>query len=89
MKFFPCEASGGLAYLRNIAAPFAHLGVKYIPLGGLDSANAGKYLADSLVAAIGGSWLAPREIIDSENWTAVTANARQASEIARANRKAA
>jgi 2-dehydro-3-deoxyphosphogluconate aldolase/(4S)-4-hydroxy-2-oxoglutarate aldolase len=87
LKFFPCEASGGLAYLRNIAAPFAHLGVKYIPLGGVDAANASEYLADPLVAAIGGSWLAPKELITSENWTAVTANAKQASEIARAHRK--
>jgi 2-dehydro-3-deoxyphosphogluconate aldolase/(4S)-4-hydroxy-2-oxoglutarate aldolase len=61
--------------------------VKYIPLGGVDAANASKYLADPLVAAIGGSWLAPKELITSENWTAVTANAKQASEIARANRK--
>ena len=88
MKFFPCEASGGLAYLRNIAAPFAHLGVTYIPLGGVDALNAGKYLADPLVTAIGGSWLAPKELIASENWAAVTANATQASSTAKAIRGA-
>ena len=86
MKFFPCEASGGLSYLRNIAAPFAHLGVKYLPLGGVDASNAAKYLADPLVAALGGSWLAPKELIASENWAAVTANAKQASEIVKAAR---
>jgi 2-dehydro-3-deoxyphosphogluconate aldolase/(4S)-4-hydroxy-2-oxoglutarate aldolase len=86
MKFFPCEASGGLTYLRNIAAPFAHLGIKYIPLGGVDASNAAKYLADPLVAALGGSWLAPKELIASESWAAVTANARQASEMVKAAR---
>lgn len=86
MKFFPCEASGGLAYLRNIAAPFAHLGVKYLPLGGVDASNAAKYLGDPLVAALGGSWLAPKELIAAENWAAVTANAKQASEIVKAVR---
>jgi 2-dehydro-3-deoxyphosphogluconate aldolase/(4S)-4-hydroxy-2-oxoglutarate aldolase len=86
MKFFPCEASGGLGYLRNIAAPFAHLGVRYLPLGGVDASNAAMYLADPLVAALGGSWLAPRELIASENWAAVTANARNASEIVKATR---
>jgi 2-dehydro-3-deoxyphosphogluconate aldolase/(4S)-4-hydroxy-2-oxoglutarate aldolase len=34
LKFFPAEPSGGLKYLESIAAPYAHLGVKYIPLGG-------------------------------------------------------
>jgi 2-dehydro-3-deoxyphosphogluconate aldolase/(4S)-4-hydroxy-2-oxoglutarate aldolase len=86
MKFFPCEASGGLSYLRNIAAPFAHLGVRYLPLGGVDASNAAIYLADPLVAALGGSWLAPRELIASENWAAVTANAKKASEIVKATR---
>ena len=86
MKFFPCEASGGLNYLRNIAAPFAHLGVRYLPLGGVDASNAAIYLADPLVAALGGSWLAPRELIASENWAAVTANATKASEIVKATR---
>ena len=35
LKFFPSEPSGGLAYLRTIAAPFVHLGVRFIPLGGV------------------------------------------------------
>ncbi|MEQ1842547.1 MAG: keto-deoxy-phosphogluconate aldolase, partial [Verrucomicrobiales bacterium] len=33
LKFFPAESSGGLAHLSNIAAPYAHLGLKFIPLG--------------------------------------------------------
>ena len=33
LKFFPAEPSGGLAYLKSLAAPFAHLGVRYVPLG--------------------------------------------------------
>lgn len=78
LKFFPCEPSGGLPYLRAIAAPFAHLGVKYIPLGGLTLKNMPDYLREPCVGAIGGSWLAPREIIRERNWAAITAAAREA-----------
>ncbi len=78
LKFFPCEPSGGLPYLRAIAAPFAHLGVKYIPLGGLTLKNMPDYLREPCVGAIGGSWLAPREVIREQNWGTITEAARQA-----------
>jgi 2-dehydro-3-deoxyphosphogluconate aldolase/(4S)-4-hydroxy-2-oxoglutarate aldolase len=86
MKFFPSEPSGGLPYLRTIAAPFAHLGVKYIPLGGVNAENAERYLSEPSVQALGGSWLAPRELIARKNWEAITANAREASAIVKSVR---
>lgn len=81
LKFFPSEPSGGLAYLRTIAAPFAHLGVKYIPLGGVGAGNAEQYLREPAVHALGGSWLAPRELIQRKDWAAITANAAEAASI--------
>jgi 2-dehydro-3-deoxyphosphogluconate aldolase/(4S)-4-hydroxy-2-oxoglutarate aldolase len=78
LKFFPAGSSGGLAHLRNIAAPYAHLGLKYIPLGGVNAANMNEYLSDPLVAAIGGSWLANREMIAARDWDGITANAKVA-----------
>jgi 2-dehydro-3-deoxyphosphogluconate aldolase / (4S)-4-hydroxy-2-oxoglutarate aldolase len=81
LKFFPSEPCGGLAYLRTIAAPFAHLGVKYIPLGGVGAANAEQYLREPAVHALGGSWLAPRELIQRKDWAVITANALEASAI--------
>jgi 2-dehydro-3-deoxyphosphogluconate aldolase/(4S)-4-hydroxy-2-oxoglutarate aldolase len=83
LKFFPAEQLGGLPYLRAMAAPYAHLGLRYIPLGGLTAANAGSYLDDPLIAAIGGSWIAPREAIKARDWTTIEANARAARDIAR------
>lgn len=78
LKFFPAGSSGGLKHLRNIAAPYAHLGLKYIPLGGVNAGNMGEYLDDPLIAAIGGSWLANREMIAAGDWGAITANAEVA-----------
>ncbi|MCH7752651.1 MAG: bifunctional 4-hydroxy-2-oxoglutarate aldolase/2-dehydro-3-deoxy-phosphogluconate aldolase [Planctomycetes bacterium] len=79
LKFFPAEVSGGLAYLRNIAAPYNHLGVKYIPLGGVNQANLAEYLSEPLVAAVGGSWLAPKQAIAEGNWAHIRTLAEAAS----------
>ncbi len=78
LKFFPAESSGGLAHLSNIAAPYAHLGLKFIPLGGIGSANLMSYLNHDLIAAVGGSWLAPRDVIRAKDWVTIEANARDA-----------
>jgi 2-dehydro-3-deoxyphosphogluconate aldolase/(4S)-4-hydroxy-2-oxoglutarate aldolase len=63
----PAEPLGGLAYLETIDAPYAHLGLEYIPLGGVSEANCRAYLAQRSVIAIGGSWLAPRERIAAKD----------------------
>ena len=81
LKLFPTEPSGGLIYLRAIATPFAHLGIKYIPLGGVSAANAESYLREPSVLALGGSWLAPRDSIQRKDWQTITANAAEASAI--------
>lgn len=78
LKFFPASSSGGLAHLKNIAAPYQHLGLKYIPLGGINQANMGDYLTNPIIAAIGGSWLASKAFIAEQNWTAITENAKAA-----------
>ncbi|MEM8955572.1 MAG: bifunctional 4-hydroxy-2-oxoglutarate aldolase/2-dehydro-3-deoxy-phosphogluconate aldolase [Verrucomicrobiota bacterium] len=81
LKFFPAESSGGLPYLSNIAAPFAHLDIRFIPLGGINSDNMSAYLNHEAVLAIGGSWLAPSEQILSQDWPAITARAQSTREI--------
>ena len=87
LKFFPCEPSGGLTFLQSIAAPFEHLGVKFIPLGGIDTTNAETYLADPLIHAIGGSWLAPRQTIRAKNWTLIRECANRANQLLKRARK--
>lgn len=79
LKYFPAGSSGGLPHLKNIAAPFAHLGVRFIPLGGISPANLGEYLSSDLIGAVGGSWLAPRDVIASRDWKRIEQNAREAS----------
>jgi 2-dehydro-3-deoxyphosphogluconate aldolase/(4S)-4-hydroxy-2-oxoglutarate aldolase len=78
LKFFPAENCGGLKYLESIAAPYAHLGCEYIPLGGLNQENMAEYLKNSAVSAVGGSWIAKREEIAQHKWQAITDKARKA-----------
>jgi 2-dehydro-3-deoxyphosphogluconate aldolase / (4S)-4-hydroxy-2-oxoglutarate aldolase len=78
LKFFPAGPSGGLPYLESIAAPYQHLGLRYVPLGGVSESNCDQYLKNPLIAAIGGSWLAPRNLINEANWQAITDRARAA-----------
>lgn len=81
LKFFPAEPSGGIKYLRSMYAPYAHLGLRFIPLGGINAENLPGYLYDEAVLAVGGSWLAPRKLIQTENWSAVIDNATEARRI--------
>lgn len=77
IKFFPAESLGGIKYLNNMVAPYNYLGLKFIPLGGLDINNARGYLESKLITAIGGSWIAKQALIQSENWAAITSNAKE------------
>ncbi len=81
VKFFPAEPTGGMAYLKSMAAPYTHLGVRFVPLGGLKPDNVSEYLSSSLVLAVGGSWIAPRDTIRQEDWDAIRINALQARAI--------
>ncbi len=80
LKYFPAESSGGLPHLNNIAAPFAHLSPKFIPLGGVNLENVNTYLENPHVIAVGGSWLAPRQVIAAQDWQTIEKNAAVARE---------
>lgn len=74
LKFFPAGASGGVATLQALSAPFG--GVRFCPTGGIGPDNAASYLALPSVACVGGSWVAPPGETD---WAAVTARASAAA----------
>ena len=58
MKFFPAGTIGGPAALDGISAPFAHLGLQFIPTGGVTEGNLGEWLKLKSVVAVGGTWIA-------------------------------
>ena len=82
MKFFPAEPQGGLKYLNSMTAPYNHLGLQFIPLGGLNEKNLRDYLESPLIGAVGGSWIAPRTLIQHKEWDEIRQRATTASAIA-------
>ncbi|HHQ2586161.1 bifunctional 4-hydroxy-2-oxoglutarate aldolase/2-dehydro-3-deoxy-phosphogluconate aldolase [Providencia rettgeri] len=65
LKFFPAEASGGVAMLKALSAVYP---VKFMPTGGIGVKNIKEYTALPSVLVCGGSWMVPNDLIDSENW---------------------
>ena len=89
LKFFPAEPSGGAAYLRSMNAPYAYLGLSFIPLGGVNEANLPSYAAMKQVGAIGGSWIAPRDLIRDRAWDEIAQRAAKAKTIWETGRRGA
>ena len=80
VKFFPANVYGGLNAMKNLSAPFG--GVKFLPTGGVNSANIKEYISAPFIHAVGGSWVCPKDAIkagDFEKITALCAEARQAA----------
>lgn len=79
LKLFPA-ATAGLALLDNFAGPFPD--VSFCPTGGIGPDNLATYLQRRNVSCCGGSWLAPRALVEARDWAGITALAREAVAIA-------
>jgi 2-dehydro-3-deoxyphosphogluconate aldolase/(4S)-4-hydroxy-2-oxoglutarate aldolase len=77
-KFFPAEANGGAPALKSIGAPLPQ--VKFCPTGGVSLDNANDYLSLGNTLCVGGSWVAPRDLVKVCDWDGIT---QLASESAR------
>lgn len=78
-KFFPAEASGGANALKAIGAPIPQ--VRFCPTGGVSLTNARDYLALANVVCVGGSWVAPANLVASGDWTGITNLAAEAARL--------
>ncbi|MGR3497207.1 bifunctional 4-hydroxy-2-oxoglutarate aldolase/2-dehydro-3-deoxy-phosphogluconate aldolase [Citreimonas sp.] len=76
-KFFPAEANGGAKALKAIGAPIPQ--VRFCPTGGVTLGNAGDYLGLSNVLCVGGSWVAPKDMLEAGDWAGITALAAEAA----------
>ncbi|MEU3770447.1 bifunctional 4-hydroxy-2-oxoglutarate aldolase/2-dehydro-3-deoxy-phosphogluconate aldolase [Amycolatopsis keratiniphila] len=79
LKFFPAEASGGVAYLKSIGGPLP--GLKFCPTGGITVKTAPDYLALSNVGCIGGSWLTPKDALAAKDFGKIEGFAAEASKL--------
>ena len=69
VKFFPAGTSGGAPAIKALAAPFG--GVSFVPTGGVSAQNLADYLSIPAVAAVGGSWMVPKDLIGGGDFAGV------------------
>jgi 2-dehydro-3-deoxyphosphogluconate aldolase/(4S)-4-hydroxy-2-oxoglutarate aldolase len=77
MKFFPAGPAGGPDYLAAIGAPVPR--VEFCPTGGISPSTARDYLKLSNVPCVGGSWLAPSDVVAAKDWNRISSLAREAT----------
>jgi 2-dehydro-3-deoxyphosphogluconate aldolase/(4S)-4-hydroxy-2-oxoglutarate aldolase len=76
LKFFPAEAAGGIKALKSIGGPFPN--TVFCPTGGIGPDNYKDYLALPNVKCVGGSWLAPLDVIEEKKWHIISELAAKA-----------
>ena len=75
-KFFPAEASGGIAALKALSAPFFN--ARFCPTGGIRPDTAADWLALPSVLCVGGTWF----VKQGDSFDAIGERARAAAALA-------
>ena len=80
LKFFPATAAGGLSFIKSLASPLPDL--TFCPTGGITPDTASDWLALSNIVCVGGSWVAPQDLIKKAAFDDIARRARAASSLA-------
>jgi 2-dehydro-3-deoxyphosphogluconate aldolase/(4S)-4-hydroxy-2-oxoglutarate aldolase len=80
MKFFPASVAGGPAYLKALASPLAS--AMFCPTGGITEDTAKDWLSLPNVLCVGGSWVAPTNVIKAQDFDSITAKAKSCDGLA-------
>jgi 2-dehydro-3-deoxyphosphogluconate aldolase/(4S)-4-hydroxy-2-oxoglutarate aldolase len=75
-KFFPAESAGGINYLKSVGGPLPE--ISFVPTGGVTPELAKDYLALDNIFAVGGSWIAPGDLLRKGDFDAILGRAREA-----------
>ncbi|MFC0281640.1 bifunctional 4-hydroxy-2-oxoglutarate aldolase/2-dehydro-3-deoxy-phosphogluconate aldolase [Falsigemmobacter intermedius] len=68
-KFFPAAQIGGAPGLKSLGGPLPQM--RFCPTGGITPESAPGYLSLKNVACIGGSWIAPPDLLAKEDFAAI------------------
>ena len=69
-KLFPAGAIGGYNLLKALAGPLPN--ISFCPTGGISLGNAREFLDLPNVVCIGGSWMVPNDLVNNQDWDAIT-----------------
>ena len=75
MKVFPADAMNALKLIKALGSPLQ--AARFIPTGGVSEANVLDFFALKNIVAVGGSSVAPKDLIDQSNWAEITTRARR------------
>lgn len=75
VKFFPAEASGGVAFLKSVAPVFP---LDFMPTGGVNTANLMDYLTFDRIASVGGTWMVKKDLLNAGRFSEITAISKEA-----------
>lgn len=78
-KLFPASVLGGVGMLKALAGPVSD--VAFCPTGGIRPETASDFVSQPNVFAIGGTWIAPRDLVHDQNWEEIGRRAKVASSI--------
>lgn len=79
LKLFPAELCGGVRFLETVRGPFPD--IRFVPTGGVNPTLLPDYLRQPNVAAVGGTWIAPRAAVERADLVAIRAAASEASRV--------
>ena len=77
MKFFPATLAGGPRYLEALASPLTN--AKFCPTGGITAETAIDWLSLPNVQCVGGTWVAPKDMLAKGDFEGIAANAAACS----------
>ena len=79
VKLFPASLVGGPKILKAFSSVFRDM--QFMPTGGVNPDNLLEYLSIPSVLACGGSWLTPKDAVESKNYDTITRLAAEAIEL--------
>ena len=79
VKFFPAEPSGGVKFIKAVAAPYTML--KFMPTGGVNATNVRDYLAYDKILCCGGSWMVKGSLIEAGEFDKIVEMTKEAAAI--------
>lgn len=76
LKLFPAEFIGGIGWFKHMEPIYPD--IRFCPTAGVNADNARSFLECRNVFAVGGAFLAPRELIEAGDWAGITERAKRA-----------
>lgn len=80
LKLFPANGATSVKMLKSFKGPFT--GIRFCPTGGITPDNLLSFLRLPNVACVGGTWIAPENLVKARAWDQITQLAAEARDIA-------